>query len=315
MQVLVDRIRDLNSRVREFTLRAADGRDLPPAYPGSHLSVSVVLPGSRAGHRKYSILSNPLQSSMYQIAVKRDQASTGGSIYMHEQVRVGQNLEVTRPVDGFPLRLTGQRVVLVAGGIGITPLLSMMHVLHGIGIEFEVHYASRKLSEHLYRERILELSGGNASFYHSEGNGAHRLDVCRLFSGMGHGADVYACGPQRLYRACRDLVQAGAIAQDKFHFERFGVDPKDNGRRAQAILSESGKTIDIRENQSILSALTEAKVAVPYDCLRGECGMCAVPYIDGEVVHRDSCLSDGAREQRVCVCVSKVRSDKITLAV
>jgi len=111
------------------------------------------------------------------------------------------------------------------------------------------------------------------------------------------------------------MVDDGVISADKLHFESFGVQQQQNGKGAIAVLSETGETILVREDQPVLEALTQSGIRVSYDCMRGECGMCAVGYRDGEVTHRDTCLSDDERRHRVCLCVSQIKSDKIVLAI
>lgn len=315
MRVIVDEIRDLTEKVRAFTLRPATGTGLPPFSAGSHITITVVLPGGVIAKRKYSILSSPAQSSFYEIAVLREPDGTGGSRYMHTRVHVGQSLDISEPRNQFPLSITGSHHILLAGGIGITPLLSMLHVLHEKAVSFEIHYAARTQADHVFKERILALAGQKAHFYHSEGSGKRSMPLEDICTNIEAGTRIYACGPARFYDALRNLVDAGNISSDALRYESFGVHQESNGKESFAVLSGTGETILIKDNQTILSALTESGINITYDCMRGECGICAVDYKNGEITHRDNCLSDEERNHRVCICVSQIKSDKIVLAI
>jgi len=314
MQVRVERIHDLTDKVRSFTLQAENGGALPPFPAGAHIAVDVMLPGGLCAKRKYSILSDPAQSTHYEIAVLREPDGSGGSQYMHTRVRAGDILEVSEPVNHFPLATTAAHNLLLAGGIGITPVLSMLHVLNRMGASLELHYAARTPADHIYRETIETLAGHNACFYHSQGAGKQPLDINTVCANLNPGTHIYACGPPGFYTVLSDMVDADAISADNLHFESFGV-KQQNGKDAIAVLSETGGTVLVRDDQPILKALTQCGIGVSYDCMRGECGMCAVGYRDGEVAHRDTCLSDDERRHRVCLCVSQIKSDTIVLAI
>lgn len=315
MQVIVEAIYDLTDKIRSFTLRAENGGALAKFTAGAHIAVSLHLPGGRAATRKYSILSDPAQSSQYEIAVLRELDGSGGSQYMHTRVTVGQILEISEPVNHFPLSIIATHNVLLAGGIGVTPLLSMLYSLCHRGASFEVHYAARTKEDHIYKERIQTLAGRKAYFYHSEGIGKRRLDLKDICTRLELGTHLYACGPTRFYETLNALVKEEVIPADALHHEHFGVQREQNKTETMAELSKSGRNVLIQKNQAIIDALTQSGISVTYDCMRGECGMCAVSYWGGEVEHRDYCLSDEARNHRVCLCVSKFKSDKIVLGI
>ncbi len=315
MKVRVAEIKVLNDRVRAFTLCRADGGCLPAFTPGAHVAVDVVLNDGRTGRRRYSILSDPAQPASYEIAVLLQEDGHGGSRYMHTAVGVGQILEISEPVNHFPLETDNTHTILLAGGIGITPLLSMAHVLHARGASFELHYGARSPTDWIYRERILSLAGDQAFFYHDTGPEPVPLEVRRICSRPAPGTRIYACGPEGLHRSLRDLVTAGELRQEVLRYEGFGVEAAENAMGVLVTLAESGQTLQLEPGQTLLSALTRLGVPVAYDCMRGECGLCAVGYRDGVVDHRDHCLSDEDRKARLCLCVSRVKSDTIILGV
>jgi len=158
--------------------------------------------------------------------------------------------------------------------------------------------------ESIYKERILALAGGKAHFYHSEGSGKRSIPLEDICTNIETGTRIYTCGPARFYDTLRNLVDSGSIFSDALRCESFGVHQESNGKESSAVLSRTGETILVKDNQTILSALTESGINITYDCMRGERGMCAVDYTNGEITHRDNCLSNEERNHRVCICVS-----------
>jgi len=322
MRVVVSEICRLSEHIRSFILRSEDSAGLASFTAGAHIVVNLDLPASISVKRKYSIVSDPADSSHYEIAVLREVNGAGGSEYMHTRVHVGDVLEISEPVNLFTLVPGGEHNVLLAGGIGITPLLSMAHTLNSIGASFDIHYAARTPADHLYRERLEALAAGRAHFYHSEGARKRPLDLKEVCARLGTNTHVYACGPLRFLEGLRRLVDEGVLSNEALHQESFGAGYVRDNRtsrtgevEATAVLAKTGRSILVRSGQSILTALDQSGIRVPYDCMRGECGMCAVDYCDGKVVHKDRCLSDEEHRYRICLCVSEIESERIILAL
>lgn len=315
MKVRVAEVVGLNDRVRGFSLCRADGGSLPSFTAGAHIAVDVVLRDGRHGRRRYSILSDPAQSQSYEIAVLLHEDGQGGSRYMHTAVGVGQVLEIGEPVNRFPLETGSPHTLLLAGGIGVTPLLSMAHVLHAQQASFELHFGARSPVDWIYRDRIESLAGDRAFFYHDAGPQPMPLDLRDVCSNRAPGTRIYACGPEGLYRAVHELVDAGELPPEMVHYEGFGAECLEDSAVVSVTLAKTGRTLELEPGETLLSALTRLGVPVAYDCRRGECGMCAVGYRDGEVDHRDRCLSDEDRKARLCLCVSGVKSDTIVLRI
>ncbi len=311
MKVTVQNICELSPRIRSYKLFPLSTPILPGFSAGAHIDVPVVLADGVTSTRSYSLVSDPGCRDHYEIAVQLDKNSVGGSRFMHSKVREGQTLDISIPKNNFPLADVGNHNILLAGGIGITPLISMMHNLIHMNVSFELHYTARQSRELIYQERIKKIAGGHANFYVSRNK--QRLNLDAVCSKMPTGTQIYACGPTNFLLELHAMEDIQKIPTGTLHTEKFGTPPPTNNSDFTAILSKSGKTLAAPKGKSLLSALTDTGIYIPYDCMRGECGMCAIPYSNGTVNHRDNCLSNQARERKMCPCVSEVLSKKIVL--
>jgi ferredoxin-NADP reductase len=237
----------------------------------------------------------------------------GGSRFMHEQVKENDIIQVEAPRNDFPLANDASHSILIAGGIGITPILSMLRSLVGQQASFEVHYAARSATDLAYRSEVEMLSSGQAHLYVSEGPNSGRLNLNELLSDPRPGVHVYVCGPARMIEAVREISARYGWNPDQIHFESFGARSTANDREITVRLAESGRTILVPPPQTILDALLEANIQVPYDCKRGECGMCVTQVLDGQPDHRDVCLTRDEREVSMCLCVSRARGRNLVI--
>ncbi len=313
MKLVVTRIRQETDRIKSFRLAAVDGTELPAFAPGAHLPVSLPLSDGEPAERYYSILSDPADRRHYEIAVLEEPVGRGGSHFMHERVRENDIIDAGMPRNDFPLSKDANHSVLIAGGIGITPILPMLRSLAADRASLEVHYAARSASDAAYRDEVEMLSGGHARFYFSEGPTAARLNLDALLSTRGPGAQVYVCGPRRMIEAVRDLAAKHGWSPDQIHFESFGASATAEDGEITVRLAQSQQTISVAPSQTILDAVLEADVWVPYDCKRGECAMCVTEVIDGQPDHRDVCLTSAERERFMCVCVSRAQGGDLVL--
>jgi ferredoxin-NADP reductase/predicted pyridoxine 5'-phosphate oxidase superfamily flavin-nucleotide-binding protein len=304
-----------NARVKSFRLRAADGRMLPGFEAGAHIQVKVTLPDGTASQRHYSLLSDPDDRSCYEIGVLKENSGRGGSRYMHEHVHVGDVLEIRAPKNEFALAAQAEHSILIAGGIGITPMLAMMHTLATARQSFELHYSARTQAELVFRNRIETISGGRARFYASQqadGLGENRhIDLQQLLATPKPGVHVYICGPRRLIMAVRDIATDNGWPASQIHFESFGARPLPGDRPIQVHLNRSNRTVTVPAVHSILDTLLAAGVNVPHDCKRGECSLCATRVLEGKPEHRDLCLSKEEQATSMCVCVSRARGETL----
>jgi ferredoxin-NADP reductase len=286
------------------------GRRLPRWTAGSHLD--ILLPMGET--RMYSLCGAPDSDSL-EIAVLLEAASRGGSRWLHEALRPGDTLRVRGPRCHFRLDEAAPAHILVAGGIGITPIFAMADRLAALGRPFALHYAGRARTRMAFLDRIARDHGNNASLY--PGDEGRRLDLARLVAEAPEGAQICACGPDRLLDALADAVAARPdlrLTVEHFHPAETGLDPA-RERPFAAELADSGMTVTVPPDRTLLQALRAAGVDLPSDCEEGLCGTCEVGVLDGAIDHRDRVLSapERARGDRMMTCCSRARGDRIKL--
>ncbi|WP_291994069.1 2Fe-2S iron-sulfur cluster-binding protein [Candidatus Accumulibacter sp. ACC003] len=313
LALVVSGIRQLTPRVRAYELRAPDGVDLPKVGAGAHLDVPLRLPGRGQETRRYSISSNPARRDAFEIAVLREDAGSGGSLAIHASWQLGLQLFCQLPGNDFAVHDEQRPAVLIAGGIGITPIKAMALQLQARKNPFALHYAGRSASEMAYRDRLERQFGAQLRTY--AGDRGQRLDVPGVFAAAPTDALFYVCGPARLLDTARDAAATHGIAADRLRFERFHVPARPDDRPVQVVLRGSGRTLAVAAGQSILDAVQAAGIAAAAGCRSGNCGSCAVKVLAGTPDHRDSALSDRQRDSAglMCICVSRAKSETLTL--
>jgi len=214
-------IRRLAPRVRAYELRRPDGGELPAAAAGAHLAVPVRLADGSVAMRQYSIASNPARRDAYEIAVLRHEDGRGGSAAIHAGWRLGMRIRVDPPSNQFPLHEDARPAVLVAGGIGITPIKAMAQALKARGACFEMHYSGRTLAEMPYRDRLAREFGSALTIYASRAEPASRMNLGQVMRAAPADAIYYVCGPARLLEAARRAARETGIAPERLQFERF----------------------------------------------------------------------------------------------
>ncbi|MBL0420871.1 oxidoreductase [Ramlibacter sp. AW1] len=294
-----------------FELRDAQGAPLPPFTAGSHLAVRV--PGGAM--RQYSLCNDPAETDRYQIAVKRDEQGRGGSMSLVDGVQVGDELMVGTPTNLFELNDKAKSFVLVAGGIGITPIMAMMRTLQAEGLRpFKLYYFTRDPEGTAFLD---ELKGGEFAgkvvIHHDHGDPARSYDLWKIFEKVASGAHVYCCGPNGLMDAVRDMT--GHWPTTAVHFESFGGDTKPHAddKPFDVQLRRSGITVQVGATQTILDAVRQAGVKVASSCESGTCGTCKTRLLEGQADHRDLVLMEEERGDQIMVCVSRACSDTLVL--
>lgn len=295
LAVQVAEVRLVTPVVRELTLVPVAGK-LPSFSAGSH--VQVQLPNGR--RNAYSLLSDPADTAHYRIAVRNQEQSRGGSQYVHQQVQVGDALQISAPANLFALHSKANLHVLIAAGIGITPFLAHCAELLRRGEAFELHYAYRAGVSDAYVEVLREQLGERLHTYESA---TRRLDVSALLRNRPLGTHVYACGPQSLLQALREQSHALGWPLARVHWEAFAAPAP--GQPFQVQLAYSGRQLSVDADQTLLEALEAAGVEVPNLCRGGVCGQCRTPYLRGDVEHRDLLLSTEERATHLMPCVSR----------
>ncbi|MGQ1513308.1 PDR/VanB family oxidoreductase (plasmid) [Acinetobacter baumannii] len=301
ISVKVAQIQQLTPVIREFSFEAVD-QTLLPFSSGSHIVVQLSLQ-DRILRNAYSLLSDPYNTQRYQIAVRLQEQSRGGSRYLHEQVQEGDILKISAPLNLFSLHSQAKHHVFIAGGIGITPFLSHIHqIMHANG-SFELHYACREQLSNAYESMLQQLFPAQLHVYSDRT--ATRLNVYDLLKAQDLHTHVYVCGPDRLIQEVLNTAQQLGWSKHRVHWEAFTAPAA--GTAFQAYLSKSQKSIDVPSDYSLLEALEKNAIEVPSLCRGGVCGQCAVKYQHGEVDHHDHFLSPEEREHLLMPCVSRAK--------
>ena len=292
-----------------FELRHPRDEALPPYTAGAHLT--VLLPNGV--RRNYSLCSDPADALSYQIAVKRDANGRGGSICMTDDVMEGAILPASVPRNNFELAPRAIASLFIAGGIGITPILSMMRQLKRTGsAPFRLIYCTRDDAATAFQHALESEFPGLVTLHHDHGDIDQAYDFWPVFETPGD-AHVYCCGPRGLMDAVADM--SGHWSSGSIHFESFGVNASSwAANQAFSVrLQRSGNTIPVASDQSILEALRACGHHVTSSCESGTCGSCRTGLVSGDVEHRDMVLGDGERNTNIMVCVSRARGGELVL--
>ena len=303
----VHALRDVTPTVREFTLAPVGG--VLPHEAGGHLQVQVMVGQGAAAKphtRSYSLIGQP-DGQFYRIAVKRLDDGRGGSLAMW-RLAVGDRLQITAPQNHFPLDLNAPAYLLVAGGIGITPLLGMAELLARRGAKLSLIFGARSDAELAYHAPLASALGQVLKTAIAERG--EMINFKEEIAALPAGAQMYVCGPvPMLDGARRAWAQAGRALAD-LRYETFGSSGRFAPQAFRVKLPRHHIDITVGADCGLLDALELEGVQAMYDCRRGECGLCTMDVlaVDGEIDHRDVFLSDAekAANKRICVCVSRV---------
>jgi phthalate 4,5-dioxygenase reductase subunit len=303
--------RNVADRIVSFELRDPEGRELPAFTAGAHVTVRV----PSGANRNYSLSNDPDERDRYVIAVKRDAAGRGGSISMTDDVAEGDLIDVSEPRNEFELNDRARSYVFVAGGIGITPILSMMrHLKATDGPRFKLYYLTRSPEMTAF---IDELAGpewkSHVVVHHDFGDLANAFDFWPVFEKTGSGTHVYCCGPRALMDGVRDMT--GHWPQGSVHFESFGVDAALSAQNEAFTvkLERSGRRFDIPVDRSILEVLRDNGIRAPSSCESGTCGSCRTTLCAGEAEHRDMVLGEDEKASQIMICVSRAKGGELVL--
>ncbi|MEJ8812912.1 PDR/VanB family oxidoreductase [Variovorax ureilyticus] len=285
-------------------LRVASG-ELPPCPPGAH--VDVHLPNGLV--RQYSVVQAGTES--YHFGIKREPASRGGSAFMTESLRIGSTLRIGAPRDNFPLVPTSGRVVLIAGGIGITALLPMARSLESSGQEWTLHYAVRTPEDAAFKH-VTQGLGSKLRMHVDSIEGRH-LSIADIVEQQPAGTHFYCCGPAPMLDAY--LAATASVPREQVHLERFGAEPTTGGQEFAVRLARSGTTLPVAANQTIIDALLSAGLDAPYSCQQGICGSCEVKVLEGCPDHRDDVLTaaEKASNKTMMLCCSRAFSPELVI--
>jgi phthalate 4,5-dioxygenase reductase subunit len=289
-----------------FELRDPHGVPLPPFTAGSHLPIQV--PGGAM--RQYSLCSDPGETAFYELAVKRESQGRGGSMSLVDGVSEGDILMVGAPANLFALSDKARSFILVAGGIGITPMMAMVRQLQAEGLRpFKLYYFTRDPEGTAFIQTLQSPEwGGQVVIHHDHGDPSRSFDLWKIFEKVASGTHVYCCGPRGLMEGVRDMT--GHWPDSAIHFESFGADtqPRADDEAFDVVLQRSGQRVSVGARQSLLDALRAKGIHVSSSCESGTCGSCKVRLLDGEADHRDMVLLPEEKADHVMVCVSRAKT-------
>lgn len=310
MQLRVRAITYLAEAINGYEFVDPRGRDLPRFEAGAHVELRI---GGLL--RQYSLCNDPAERRRYGIAVLRETGSRGGSRHLHESVRAGDIVEISLPRNNFPLDWTAQRHLLIAGGIGIAPMMSMISELRRRRAEFKLYYCTRSPERTAFRKELAPLHDEKAlRLHHDGGDIARSIDIAAVVRDAPPGTHLYYCGPAPL------MTAVGQAARDwpaeMVHCEYFTAVPppllKDD-HPFRVRLARSGREYEVAVGETIVDVLRRHNVAVRTSCEFGYCGACLTPYLDGEPDHRDQMLGEDARRCYALICCARSKTPVLEL--
>lgn len=316
--VVVRVVTPLTPRIREYLLEAVGGSPLPAYEAGSHIEVLIRPDGIGETVRHYSLVGGTEAvddgRSAYRIAVQREDRARG-SAHIHHTLEVGSQLAISPPKNEFRLDHRDGKSLLIAGGIGITPIFAMLRSLVQRRRSFGIAYTGRSRSEMAYVDAVERLAGPHANIHCNDEGGL--LDVNALLTAQPAHTSVYVCGPAGLIDGVRAAAATLGWDDRRVRSELFTPPPTGHEVAFDVVLKQSGQTIRVGPNTSILDALKNAGQHPLFDCRRGECGLCPLSVLeaDGPLVHRDRYLSadEKAAGKTLCVCVSRLEGSRLVL--
>ena len=306
IELRVSKVEPITPRIRLFELISLSGTPLPAFTAGSHIDVEL----GNGEERSYSLLNDQGETGRYVIAVLREELGRGGSRWMHDVLRQDDVIRAASPENDFRLSEAGDHHILIAGGIGITPILPMAARLLELGRESARHDCARSAEEAAFAAELAARHGERANFHYDGGDPGCGLDVGSLLAHRPSAAHAYVCGPAGLITAVREAGRDWPACT--IHFELFTGSNADLGLDAlnepfDVVCKRAGKRFTIPADRTILDVLKAEGFRIRSLCTEGVCGTCRVDLVSGEVDHRDECLDEDERDEAIQVCVSRAR--------
>ncbi|QTL39894.1 oxidoreductase [Xenorhabdus budapestensis] len=311
--VIVSDIETITPTIKRFTLIPEQNTHLPSFTGGSHIFVQMQ-DGDSHYSNAYSLLNSPFDSQRYQIAIKREEHSQGGSAFMHEKVVIGDKLVVSEPNNLFPLVSEAKKHILIAGGIGITPFMSHLHELEQQNAEYELHYCCRDMNENAFQQELMasEFKDKIVFYVSSEGS---RLELDTFIAQLPEGSHVYTCGSNSLNEGVKQAAKKAGFSEHQLHFEQFTVEDK-TGDEFTLVLARSGVELEVDSESTILQVIERNNAAsVESLCREGVCGTCESIILEGEADHRDQYFTDEEKESQtsMLICCSRAKGKRLVL--
>lgn len=316
LKVVVSRKTRECESIVSFELRHPEGGLLPAFTAGSHIDIHL----TDKLIRQYSLLNDPREDDRYVIGVLREVAGRGGSNYLHAEVQEGDIVTISAPRNAFPLTESATHSLLLAGGIGVTPLLAMAERLTHLGAPFEMHYCARTRARAAFLDRIAARPYADRVQLHFDDEAADQLlDIPALLSRYEPGMHLYVCGPQGFMEAVLSEARKH-WPEEAVHREYFSPAPQTNSGNERAFkvkIASTGEIIDVGADESIATALERHGIHLTLSCEQGICGTCITGVLEGIPDHRDDVLTEEehAANDMMTPCCSRSKSDLLVLAL
>jgi vanillate O-demethylase ferredoxin subunit len=310
VQMMVKSIVEVASGIKQFELLPAEVELLPEVEAGAHIDVRT----GNGLYRSYSLV-NWGERHRYMIAVQLRPGSTSGSQFLHDFVEEGDELTVQLVANSFPLDMTARHSVLVAGGIGVTPILAMAQRLKASGASFELHYCGRDPKCMAYVAEVQSNLANHARIYFTDADGQPSLR--EIIGAAEEGKHLYVCGPALMIDEARLIAANWNV--DNVHYERFVNRSLTAGIIRQPVypfeveLARSGRILNVSATETLIEVLERNGIKIPHACMSGVCGTCTVPLLSGDVDHRDNVLTEEERKNRIQTCCSRAAGTRITI--
>lgn len=274
---------------------------LPGFSPGSHILVKLNLDGY-IHYNGYSLINDPWDTEAYEIAVLRRDASHGGSSFMHNRIQTGSVLDITYPRNNFAINKLARKSILIAGGIGITPFITYINYLMHYQLDYEMHYAFNYINTSVFHNQLMDTI---KNYYYYCSNDGKRMRVEDILKDQPVGAHAYVCGPTSLIENVTSVAEYLNWPRSHLHYELF--DSGQSGNPFTFELKNSIRSGNVPKDLTLLEALENLGVDIPYGCRSGACGLCATRVISGDIEHRDCYLSDDEKKEGnvILPCVSR----------
>ena len=312
INVTVTAVVPLNELVTRFEFKRTDEGLLPTFSGGAHILVEM-RDGETPRINPYSLMSDPMDQNTYAISVRRDDEGRGGSLYMHNKLRVGDEMIISNPVNLFSLDLRAKKQLFIAGGIGITPFMAQIKQMERLGGHWELHYTCRSKALGSYVDDLTSQHPNEVYVYYDDHE--QRINLAALLDGQPIGTHIYVCGPKGMIDWVRSSAATLGWPRESIHYEEF-LSPQP-GKPFEVKLAVSNIIIHVGGQESLLEALERNGIDAPYLCRGGACGQCETRVIDfvGNFIHNDHWLDDveHASGEKIMLCVSRFEGKTLVL--
>jgi vanillate monooxygenase ferredoxin subunit len=312
MKVRVNKKKSEAIDICSYELVAVDGGHLPAFDAGAHIDIH--LPNGLV--RQYSLCNTPSQRSFYRIAVLRDQNSRGGSQAMHDLVNAGDTLTISAPRNLFQLKHGDYATILVAGGIGVTPLVAMAYQLHELSRPFELHYYTRSRQRTAFLDELQRSEfSSQVTFHFDDEPKDTKKPVTALLEKLPNDTQIYTCGPSGFLTHVLDCTRQHGWALNRVHYETFSPPEREAGGAFEIRILSTGQSTIVGLNETAVSAVARLGIEIPVSCEQGICGTCLTKVLDGVPDHKDQFLTDEEhrKNDQFTPCCSRALSSVLVL--